>query len=313
MADCKRIGFIGLGIMGSRMAGTLSRAGHALTVFDVDREKIAALEALGAARAESPRDLAGKSDVVCSSLPTPATVRSVYLGPDGVLQGARPGTILVDMSTVDPETTREVGRAAAGKDLQYLDAPVSGGYREAESGSLVIIVGGERSAFDAAREVLAALGSAIHYAGPSGAGNIVKLVNNVMSMGNVLVAAEAFVLGVKAGMDSQTLFDILRTSAGRSFHFERRFPNILARNFAPGFTVDLARKDLGLAVEMARTHEVPVPALSLIHQLYNASSTLGDGPNDFAAIVKVFEGWAKTAVTGRPAPEGLPARPGDRA
>jgi 3-hydroxyisobutyrate dehydrogenase-like beta-hydroxyacid dehydrogenase len=122
-------------------------------------------------------------------------------------------------------------------------------------------------------------------------------------MGNVLVAAEAFVLGVKAGMDGQTLFDIIRTSAGRSYHFERRFPNILARNFAPGFTVDLARKDLGLAVDMARTHDVPVPAMSLIHQLYNASSALGDGPNDFASIVKVFEGWAKTQVKGGPTPE----------
>ena len=222
------------------------------------------------------------------------------MGPDGVLQGAKPGTILIDMSTVDPETTRAVSKAAAEKDIQYLDAPVSGGYREAESGSLVIIVGGERSAFEKAKEVLAVLASAIHYAGPSGAGNIVKLINNVMSMGNVLVAAEAFVLGVKAGMDGQTLFDIIRTSAGRSYHFERRFPNILARNFAPGFTVDLARKDLGLAVDMARTHEVPVPAMSLIHQLYNASSALGDGPNDFASIVKVFEGWAKTQVKGGP-------------
>ena len=298
MGDRRRIGFIGLGIMGSRMAATLSRAGHALNVFDVDRGKMEALEAIGAVPGESPRDVAGKSDFVFSSLPVPATVKSVYLGPDGVLLGAKPGTILIDMSTVDPETTRVVSKAAAEKDIQYLDAPVSGGYREAESGSLVIIVGGERSAFERARDVLAVLASAIHYAGPSGAGNIVKLINNVMSMGNVLVAAEAFVLGVKAGMDGQTLFDIIRTSAGRSFHFERRFPNILARNFAPGFTVDLARKDLGLAVDMARTHEVPVPALSLIHQLYNASSALGDGPNDFASIVKVFEGWAKTQVKG---------------
>jgi 3-hydroxyisobutyrate dehydrogenase len=304
MGDRRRIGFVGLGVMGSRMAGTLARAGHALIVFDVDRARMKAFEAVGAVPAESPRDLAGKSEMVCSSLPTPTTVRSVYLGPDGVLEGARPGTILVDMSTVDPETSREVSRAAAGRGFQYLDAPVSGGFREAESGSLVFIVGGEQSAFDEVREVLAALGSTIHHAGPSGAGNIVKLVNNVMSMGNVLIAAEAFVLGVKAGMDGQTLFEILRTSAGRSYHFERRFPNILARNFAPGFTVDLARKDLGLAVEMAKMHEVPVPATSLIHQLYNASSTLGDGPSDFAAIVKVFEGWAKTQVTGRPALEG---------
>jgi 3-hydroxyisobutyrate dehydrogenase-like beta-hydroxyacid dehydrogenase len=181
---------------------------------------------------------------------------------------------------------------------QYLDAPVSGGWREAETGALVIIVGGDREAFDRVRGVLAVLGPSIHYAGPSGAGSVVKLVNNVMSMGNVLVAAEAFVLGVKAGMEPQRLLDILRTSAGRSYHFEKRFPNILGRNFAPGFTVDLARKDLGLALDMARSHDVPVPATSLLHQLYNACAALGEGKSDFAAIIKLFEAWAHMEVKG---------------
>ncbi len=299
MTDKRRIGFIGLGIMGSRMAKTLLRAGYALDVFDIDRGKVDELTAAGARGGDSPRDVARTADVVFSSLPFPATVKSVYLGPDGVLEGVRPGAILVDMSTVDPETTRAVSAAAGARNVRYLDAPVSGGYREAESGKLVIIVGGDRGAFEEVKDVLAVLGSTIHYAGPSGSGNIVKLVNNVMSMGNVLVAAEAFVLGVKSGMDGQTLFDILRTSAGRSYHFEKRFPNILARNFEPGFTVDLARKDLGLAVDMARSQDVAVPAMSLLHQLYNASSALGDGGNDFASIVKLFESWARTEVKAR--------------
>jgi len=271
-------------------------------VFDVDQSRMRTLETAGASGAGSPREVAERSDVMFSSLPVPATVKTVYLGPDGVLEGARPGMIAIDMSTVDPETTRAVSAKAAERGVAYLDAPVSGGFREAENGTLVVIVGGDRDALEKSRKVLEALGSTIHYAGPSGSGNIVKLVNNVMSMGNVLVAAEAFVLGVKAGMDGQTLFDILRTSAGRSFHFERRLPNILARNFAPGFTVDLARKDLGLALDMARACEVPVPATSLIHQLYNASAALGDGPNDFASIVKVFEAWAKTLVSASPKP-----------
>ena len=292
------VGFIGLGVMGSRMAQTLLRAGYALDVFDIDRGKIAALAAAGATAADSPRDVTQRSGLVFSSLPWPASVRSVYLGADGVLEAAQPGTILVDTSTVDPETTRAVHAAAAARRVHYLDAPVSGGFREAEAGTLVIIVGGDRAAFDRAKVVLAALGTSVHYAGPSGAGNIVKLVNNVMSMGNMLVAAEAFVVGVKAGMDARTLFEILRTSAGRSYHFEKRLPNILARNFEPGFTVDLARKDLGLAVDMARAHDVPVPATSLLHQLYNASSALGDGRNDFASIVKLFESWAGTEVRG---------------
>src|SRR5262245_30800063 len=296
MSDTPRVGFIGLGVMGSRMAATLVRGGYALDVFDVDPAKTRAVAE--AAAAASARAVAERSDVVFTSLPWPATVREVYLGAGGVVEGARQGAILVDMSTVDPETTRAVHAAAAARGVHHLDAPVSGGYREAEKGTLVIIVGGERDAFDRAKPVLDVLGASVHHAGPSGAGNIVKLVNNVMSMGNMLIAAEVFVLGVKAGMDAKTLFEILRTSAGRSYHFERRLPSILARNFAPGFTVDLARKDLGLAVDMARSHDVPVPATSLLHQLYNASSALGDGPNDFAAIVKLFEAWARTEVRG---------------
>ena len=298
MSDDPHIGFIGLGVMGSRMATTLARAGYALSVFDVDAGKMRPLTSAGAAAADSPAAVARASGLVVSSLPWPATVREVYLGAGGVLEGARPGTILIDTSTVDPETTRAIHAAAAARGLSYLDAPVSGGYREAEAGTLVIIVGGDRDTFDRAQAVLKVLGSSVHHAGPSGAGNIVKLVNNVMSMGNMLVAAEAFVVGVKAGMDARTLFEILRTSAGRSYHFEKRLPNILARNFEPGFTVDLARKDLGLAVDMARSHDVPVPATSLLHQLYSASSALGDGRNDFASIVKLFESWAGTEVRG---------------
>ena len=296
MSERTRIGFIGLGVMGGRMAGTLARAGYPLAVHDIDQAKVAAL--VGAAACASPKDVAQRSDIVFTSLPLPATVRSVFLGADGVLEGARPGTVLVDTSTVDPETTRTVSAAAAARGVQYLDAPVSGGWREAETGALVIIAGGDREAFDRVRDVLAVLGPSIHYAGPSGAGSVVKLVNNVMSMGNVLVAAEAFVLGVRAGMEPERLLEILRTSAGRSYHFEKRFPNILARNFAPGFTVDLARKDLGLAVDMARSHDVPVPATSLLHQLYNACVALGEGSSDFAAIVKLYESWTRTEVKG---------------
>lgn len=292
MADKRPIGFIGLGIMGSRMAKTLLGAGYALSVFDIDSAKMDDLKSMGASAAGSPKEVAKKSDVMFSSLPLPTDVKEVYLGPNGAVEGASPGAILIDMSTVDPETTRSLHKIAAEKNVCYLDAPVSGGFREAETGKLVIIVGGDREAFDRAKAVLDVLGSTVHYAGGSGAGNIIKLVNNVMSMGNILIAAEAFVLGVKAGADPRTLFEILRTSAGRSYHFEKRFPNILAGNFEPGFTVDLAKKDLGLAVEMAKSATVPVPATSLVHQLYNVSSSLGEGSRDFASIIKLYQAWA---------------------
>jgi 3-hydroxyisobutyrate dehydrogenase-like beta-hydroxyacid dehydrogenase len=202
------------------------------------------------------------------------------------------------MSTVGPETSRNLYKVTAEKKIKYLDAPVSGGPIEAETGKLVITVGGDRDAFEKCKGIFDILGPTIHYAGPSGAGNIVKLVNNIMSMGNVLVAAEALVLGVRAGMDAQTLFNILRTSGGRSHHLEKRFPNALARNFDPGFTVNLAKKDLSLALDMASSLTVPIPTASLIHQLYSVSSSIGDGQKDCVAIIKLFESWAGVQVEG---------------
>jgi 2-hydroxy-3-oxopropionate reductase len=298
MVDKGRVGFIGLGIMGGAMARNLSRAGYVLNVFDIDNSKAVVLNTLGASVCASPRQVAERCDAVFSSLPLPSDVKKVYLGLNGVIEGASPGTILIDMSTVDPETSRSISKVAAEKSVKYLDAPVSGGFKEAESGKLVIIVGGDKDAFDRSKDILDILGTTVHYAGASGAGNIVKLVNNIMSTGNLLIAAEAFVLGAKAGMDGQTLYNIIRTCAGRSYHFEHRFPNILARKFDPGFTIDLAKKDLGLGVDMAKSLAVPVLATSLIHQLYNASSALGDGQKDFAAIIKLFESWARVQVHG---------------
>lgn len=288
----KRLGFIGLGMMGGGMARTLSRAGYVLNVFDIDQSKMNSFKALGARIFASPKEVGEKSDVVFSSLPDSSAVKKVYLESDGVIQGSPPGSILIDMSTVDPETSRTIYKVAAGKNIKYLDAPVSGGPREAETGKLVITVGGDRDALEECKNILDTLGPTIHYAGPSGAGNIVKLVNNIMSMGNILIAAEAIILGVKAGMDSETLFNILRTSGGRSHHLEKRFPNALARNFEPGFTVDLAKKDLSLAIDMARNLGFSVLATSLVHQLYSVSSALGNGKKDCVSIIKLFESWA---------------------
>lgn len=200
MTEMKRIGFTGLGMMGGGMARNLTRAGYVLNVFDVDQSKMKEFKALGADTATSLKEVGAKSEVVFSSLPDPSTVKQVYLGPDGVIEGSSPGTILVDMSTVDPETSRAIYKVAAEKKVKYLDAPVSGGPREAESGKLIIIVGGDRDAFDRCKGIFDILGSTVHYAGLSGAGNVVKLVNNVMSMGNILVAAEAFVLFLKPSL-----------------------------------------------------------------------------------------------------------------
>lgn len=292
MAEFKKLGFVGLGMMGGGMAKHLIKSGYALNVFDVDQAKMNTFKALGATLFSSPKGVAENSEVVLSSLPDPVTVKKVYLGPDGVIEGAPSGSILVDLSTVDPETSRTNNKTASAKNVKYLDAPVSGGPKEAESGKLILIVGGDKDAFEKVKSIFDVLSPTVHYAGPSGAGNVVKLVNNVMSMGNILVAAEAFTLGVKAGVDGQTLFNILRTSGGTSHHFVKRFPNVLARNFEPGFTVDLAKKDVGLALDMAKSLNVPIPTASLVHQFYSVMSSIGDGKKDCVAIIKLFESWA---------------------
>lgn len=298
MSDIKRLGFIGLGMMGAAMVRNLMRSGYSFTVFDIDPSKMEEFKGLGATAAASLSEVAQRSEVILSSLPDPAAVKTVYLGQKGVLEAVAADRVLIDMSTVDPETSRSICKAAAGNKVKYLDAPVSGGPKEAESGKLTIIVGGDRETFDKCKVIFDILGSVVHYAGSSGMGNVVKLVNGVMSMGNVLIAAEAFVLGIKAGVDGQTLFNILQTSGGCSHHFQKRFPNVLVRNFEPGFTVDLAKKDVGLALQMAKDFAVPLPATSLVHQLYNVMSSLGSGKKDFVAIVNLFESWAGVQAHG---------------
>ena len=298
MAEIKRLGFVGLGLMGSAMVKRLVKSGYVLTVFDIDQSKIDELKGLGVNTATSLKEVAEKSEVILSSLPYPATLKNVYLEKGGVLEGVLAGTAIIDMSTVDPETSQSISKVAAQKGVNYLDAPVSGGPREAESGKLVMIVGGDRGTFDRCKAIFDTLGSTVHYAGASGMGNVVKLVNGVMAMGNILIAAEAFVLGTKAGVDGQTLFNILRTSGGSSHHFVKRYPNVLVRNFEPGFTIDLAKKDVGLALDMAKTLSVPLPATSLVYQLYGAMSAMGNGKKDFVAIINLFESWTGVKAHG---------------
>ena len=189
--------------------------------------------------------------------------------------------------------------AAAKHGVACLDAPVSGGPADAGSGKLVFLIGGEASVIEKSRAVLDALGNTFHHVGPLGSGLIVKLVNNVMSVCNVVVAAEAMVLGVKAGIEPQALFDMLSTSGGRSFHFLKRFPNVLAGDFAPYFSIGLSRKDLGLALDMAAQLGVPMPAAGAVKQVYEAARAAGLGGQDMAAVTKLYEAWAGIKVRAK--------------
>ena len=291
-----RIGFIGLGAMGGAMAGYLAKNGYAVTGYDVNPARAEAAARAGVARAASPAEAAQGAEVVMSSLPTPAAVRAAYLGPDGVLARAGAGAVLADLSTIDPDTWKDVARAAEAQGLACLDAPVSGGPVEAGSGKLVFIVGGEERVLERCRPIFATLGTEIHHVGPLGSAQVVKIVNNVMSMGNVAVAAEAMVLGVKAGMDPQRLFDILSTSGGRSHHFLKRFPNVLAGDFEPRFSIALSRKDLGLAARLAERLGVPMLTMSIVRQVYEAAAAAGLDGRDMAAVTALFERWAGVEV-----------------
>jgi 3-hydroxyisobutyrate dehydrogenase-like beta-hydroxyacid dehydrogenase len=205
---------------------------------------------------------------------------------------------------VDPDTWREVAAAARVKGVDCLDAPVSGGPAEAGSGKLVFLVGGDGAVVERCRTLLLTLGTEIHHVGPLGSGQIIKLVNNVMSIGNVAVAAEAMVLGVKAGMDPQRLFDILSTSGGRSHHFLKRFPNVLAGDFTPYFGIALSRKDIALALGMAAKLEVPMFVASTVRQVYEAAHAQGFGQLDMAAVTKLYEHWTGVTVRGAAARDG---------
>ena len=295
-----QIGFVGLGTMGGPMARRLAEQGYRVTGYDVDAGRGARARESGVTLATSAAGTAAAADAVLSSLPDPATLRRAYLGADGVLSTVRSGATLIDLSTVDPDTWREVAGAARAKGADCLDAPVSGGPAEAGTGKLVFLVGGDAAVLERCRALLLTLGTEIHHVGPLGSGQIVKIVNNVMSMGNVAVAAEAMVLGVKAGMDPQRLFDILSTSGGRSHHFLKRFPNVLAGDFTPYFGIGLSRKDVSLALAMAAKLEMPMLVTSTVRQVYEAAHAQGFGQLDMAAVTKLYEHWAGVTVRAKP-------------
>jgi 3-hydroxyisobutyrate dehydrogenase len=299
-----RIGFVGLGTMGGPMARRLAAQGHQVTGYDVDAARAARAREGGVTLATSSGGAAENADAVLSSLPDPAALRRAYLGADGVLSTVKAGATLLDLSTVDPDTWREVAAAARVKGVDCLDAPVSGGPAEAGSGKLVFLVGGDGAVVERCRSLLMTLGTEIHHVGPLGSGQIIKLVNNVMSIGNVAVAAEAMVLGVKAGMDPQRLFDILSTSGGRSHHFLKRFPNVLAGDFTPYFGIALSRKDIALALGMAAKLEVPMFVASTVRQVYEAAHAEGFGQLDMAGVTKLYEHWTGVTVRGAAARDG---------
>jgi len=281
-----KVAFIGLGNMGEPMAQNILKAGHDLIVFNRTSSKADGLKRAGATVAASPREAAQGTEVICTCVSTPDDVRSVVLGKDGVLQGATEGAVLIDFSTIDPDTSRAVAEACAEQGLAMLDAPVSGGVTGAAAGKLTVIVGGESAAYEQAQPVLQAVGEKITHVGPSGAGSTIKLINQMLVGINLAGVAEAFVTAKLAGIDPQVLFDILGTSAGSSAVMQRAVPDFfLKHNFEPGFALKLLCKDLDLTLQMAKELQTPVFVTAMARQMYEEACALGLEDKDITAVI----------------------------
>jgi 2-hydroxy-3-oxopropionate reductase len=295
----KQIGFIGLGIMGKPMALNLLKAGHALTVHNRSRASVQELVAAGAADGKSSRGVAERSEIVITMLPDSPDVELVALGPDGVLEGARPGTVLIDMSTISPQVSQKVAAEAAKKGVEMLDAPVSGGDVGAKQGTLSIMVGGKQEVFDRCLEVFQAMGKNIVRVGEIGAGGAVKLANQVIVAGTIQAVAEGLVLGAKAGVDPELMVRAISGGLARCGILEVRAPRVLDGIFDPGFTVKLHLKDLGLALTAGKALSVPLPMTSYINEMFKALVAQGKGDRDHSSLIQVVEQMAGTEVRKR--------------
>lgn len=306
-----RLGFIGLGLMGRPMAHNLLKAGFPLTVHSRSLAPVKELAAAGARPANSPREVAAAADVVITMLPDAPEVEAVLLGPNGVMESAAAaplGLTVVDMSTISPIATRRLAARLAEVGIWMLDAPVSGGTVGAEAGSLSIMVGGPEVAFERCRPVFEALGQRITYMGPSGAGQLTKACNQIMTAGIYVVMSEALVLAAKSGLEPAKVVQVLNGGAARCWALEVRAPKILRRELGPGFKAAMQAKDLNIVAEVARTYHVPMPVTGVVRELYSAMLAAGDGELDNSAVITVLEKLAGTEVRATTA--GLEPGPG---
>jgi len=273
-----KIGFIGIGQMGRHMSRRILEAGYELTVNDINEEAAAPLLKKGAEWADSPAAVARACRVVISSLPKPQDVEAVVYGKDGLMQGWRKGDIYIDMSTNSPTLIRRIAADAKAKGVSVLDAPVSGGVKGADAGTLAIMVGGEEAALEKARKVLEAMGQRIFAVGGPGNGNVVKLINDLVSLVCNSASAEGFALGVKAGIDPAMLLEIIKVSTGDNW-CARQYPGTVFKgNFEPGFKVSLAYKDINLALELGKENGVPLPVGTAVKK--DLENTLAAGYQD---------------------------------
>ncbi len=283
------IGFIGLGLMGRPMAKNLLKAGHTVTVYDIMPTGMDEVVAAGAEKGASPKDVASRTDIIITMVPDGPEVEQAVLGPNGVLEGAKKGAIVIDMSSINPTVSQKVGAACEAKGVEFLDAPVSGGEPKAIDGTLAIMVGGKQDIFDKIEPILKQMGSTVTLTGKIGAGNVTKLANQIMVACNIAAMGEALVLATKAGLDPEVVFNAVKAGLAGSTVLNVKAPMVYSRNFKPGFRIRLHQKDLRNALQAAESLKVSLPLTSAVQNMLIDLMNNGKGDLDHSAIVQVIE------------------------
>ncbi|WP_034916640.1 2-hydroxy-3-oxopropionate reductase [Erwinia sp. 9145] len=292
-----KIGFIGLGIMGKPMSKNLIKAGYSLVVRDHNPESVAELVSAGAIAADSAKAVAEQSDIIITMLPNSPQVKEVVLGENGVIDGAKPGTIVIDMSSIAPLASREIHAELAKKNVGLLDAPVSGGEPKAVDGTLSVMVGGDKELFDKCYDIMKSMAGSVVHTGDIGAGNVTKLANQVIVALNIAAMSEALTLATKAGVNPDLVYQAIRGGLAGSTVLDAKAPMVMDRNFKPGFRIDLHIKDLANALDTSHGVGAQLPLTAAVMEMMQALRADGLGSADHSALACYYEKLAKIDIT----------------
>ncbi len=292
-----KVGFIGLGIMGKPMSKNLVKAGYTLVVRDSNTQNEAELVELGATTAKTPKEVAEQCDVIITMLPNSPHVKEVALGENGIIEGAKPGTVLIDMSSIAPLASREIHQALTEKGINMLDAPVSGGEPKAIDGTLSVMVGGDKAIFDRYYDLMKAMAGSVVHTGDIGAGNVTKLANQVIVALNIAAMSEALTLATKAGVNPDLVYQAIRGGLAGSTVLDAKAPMVMDRNFKPGFRIDLHIKDLSNALDTSHGIGAQLPLTATVMEMMQALKADGMGTSDHSALACYYEKLAKVEIS----------------
>ena len=292
----KKIGFIGLGIMGKPMSKNLLKAGYELVVLDRNQSAVDEIVALGAKSAATPKEVAQQVEAIITMLPNSPHVKEVVLGENGVIEGAKEGLVVIDMSSIAPLVSREIYEALKEKGVKMIDAPVSGGEPKAIDGTMSVMVGGDKEVFDACYDVMDAMAGSVVSTGEIGAGNITKLANQTIVALNIAAMSEAYILATKAGVDPELVYQAIRGGLAGSTVLDAKSNMVMDRNFKPGFRIDLHIKDLGNVLDTAHGVGAPLPLTAAVMEMMQAIKLDGCGTEDHSSLVKYYEKLANAQV-----------------